>query len=290
MKTKTIKTLFAPSIRSRHPSHNNLRTKLPHKSKRAIVRLGSTFVSRFPANSLVEINSVQAVQTSSDKLLMKLAFTKGKTRTAVWFTLSKDGKSAISQNPDNLGKSVNFADLPYPIVIKSRLGSRNRGNFLLNKQSELETFLKNRGSFDRYIIEKFYNFNREYRLHVTKNGCFYTCRKVLKSDTPDKERWYRNDSNSSWLLETNANFDKPVNWKEIEAECVKALTSVGLDIGACDVRVQSTKDQKGVTRKNPDFIIIEINSAPAFGDLTETHYINTINNLIDTKINESKNS
>jgi type I restriction enzyme S subunit len=37
------------------------------------------------------------------------------------------------------------------------------------------------------------NNSREYRLHVTADGCFYACRKMLKADA--EERWYKNDSN-----------------------------------------------------------------------------------------------
>ena len=52
-----------------------------------------------------------------------------------------------------------------------------------------------------------------------EHHCIYTCRKVLKNDTPENQRWFRNDSNSAWYLETNPKFDKPVNWDSIIDEC-----------------------------------------------------------------------
>jgi len=121
-----------------------------------------------------------------------------------------------------------------------------------------------------YIIERYYNYNKEYRLHVSKDGCFYTNRKMLKTDA--EERWFRNDSNSVWIREENPKFEKPRNWGVIVNECVKALNAVGLDLGACDVRVQSKNDR-------PDFIICEINSAPSFGEITLTKYQNEIKKI-----------
>jgi hypothetical protein len=43
-------------------------------------------------------------------------------------------------------------------------------------------------------------------------------------------------------------------------DCVKALKSLNLDIAAFDVKIQTNK------YKNPKYIILESNSAPALGD------------------------
>ena len=135
-----------------------------------------------------------------------------------------------------------------------------------------------------YLFEKFYSYVREYRIHVSKNGCFYTCRKMLKTDCKeDKNAWQRHDDNCVWMVEENPLFDKPANWDTIVSECVKALQSVGLDIGACDVRVQSAKDSKGNKRKEVDFIIIEINSAPSMGERTEIEYLKELPKLLKDK-------
>ena len=123
------------------------------------------------------------------------------------------------------------------------------------------------------VFEKFHNYAREYRLHVTKDGCFYTCRKMLKQDTPAKHKWYRNDEHCVWIMEDNSLFDRPVNWDAVVAESVKAMKAVGLDMGAVDLRIQSaTTEESGKSRKDPKFIIVEINSAPSFGTVTEAKY------------------
>ena len=131
---------------------------------------------------------------------------------------------------------------------------------------------------DSYIIEKYYNYSKEYRLHVTKDGCFYACRKMLKEDA--EERWHRHDMNSVWIMEENPLFDKPSNWDSIVGECVKALNAVGLDIGACDVKVQSEKGKRNDF--TPDFIILEINSAPSLGEVTAQKYIQKLSQIVES--------
>jgi hypothetical protein len=166
-------------------------------------------------------------------------------------------------------------------------GSRGTGNYLLKTREEFDAFVaKHRGG--NYIYERFHDYNREYRLHVTSDGCFYTCRKLLKEETPERDRWFRNDSNSTWILENNPSFDRPTNWDAIVAECVKALNAVGLDFGACDVKVQSAKNSKDKDRKEPKFFIIEINSAPSFGTLTTQKYLEEIPKLLTRKYNAVK--
>src|SRR5690606_33580405 len=163
---------------------------------------------------------------------------------------------------------------------KHIFGSRGRGNTLINNQEELEAWLQGK-TLNNYIFEKFYNYNREYRLHVNEDGCFYTCRKMIKSDTPEDKRWFKNDSNSVWIMEDNELFDKPVNWNSIVEECVKALKAVGLHFGAVDLRVQSRVNSKtDKVRKEPKFIIVEINSAPSFGEITSQKYIEEIPKML----------
>ena len=274
MKSKSKKKFV--SVRSRHPSHSVIRRKI-ETDHNVVFRLGSTTPTSEvfkTAKNVVEINTVQAITNSANKLLMKRKFSEAGVLTADWW------------NAESL---ENWAADKFPIVVKHIFGSRNNGNTLIKTPEELNAWLnkKSKTQLTQYIVERFYNYNREYRLHVTADGCFYTCRKMLKSDTPAEKRWFRNDSNSTWILEENENFDKPSNWTAIVAECVKALNAVGLDVGAIDLRVQSREDQKGnnkkVIRKDPKFIVIEINSAPSFGELTAVKYLDVIPKIIKSK-------
>lgn len=282
-KRTTVLTKWYPRVRSQHPTHDWLRDNLPLFPFRSIIRLGSTTTTRnaFPKRTLEEltrikeINTVESVKNSANKLLMKQCFTKAQVVTANWFIYIND---AFFRGIENV--PLNKIDLPYPIVAKHIYGSRGTGNYKLDNQEQLDQWLQGK-TLSNYIFERFYTYSREYRLHVSKNGCFYTCRKMLKSDTPEANRWYRNDSNSNWILEENEAFDKPVNWNSIVEECVKALKSVGLDIGGFDVKVQSSTKTNGRVRENPEFIIIESNSACSFGEVTKDKYKQELINLLN---------
>jgi glutathione synthase/RimK-type ligase-like ATP-grasp enzyme len=244
------------SVRSRHKSVEPLRKsiKVP---KLAVYRHGSTTELD---HIQFEINSVESVQNSSSKLRMKSLFTEFGVITPEWFLIEGD---KLYQ-----GNNV-IENIPFPLIGKHVLGSRNSGNVFIKDANELKSYIAaRRAKLDMYIIEKYYPYTREYRLHITSEGCFYACRKMIKRDTPKEERWYRNDSNCVWILEDNPEFDKPSNWEEISKECVKALEAVGLDLGGFDVRVESSKDKDGNPKKgSPKFTIIESNSACSLKDV-----------------------
>lgn len=264
-KATGLNTSFWLKLRSRHPSSKNLRLsiKVP---VRAVYRHGSTT----QVESKYEINSIESIQNSASKFRMKECFTRGGVKSAEWYFPSQNGirQAKLSQN-EIVFDEIPWNKIEFPLVAKLNLGSRGTGMVKINNLEHLKTFIENKVRGNNYYFERFYNFTREYRLHVDKQGCFYTCRKVLKNETPGDQRWYRNDSNCNWIREENPLFDKPLNWSEIEEHCIKALVSVGLDVGACDVKVQSNKNKK---REKLDFIVIEINSAPSFGDITLEKY------------------
>lgn len=284
---------FRPRIRSRHPSHSDLRSRngqmLPLMPFRAVIRFGSKHEysdTIEKGGDRVELNSVESITNSSNKLLMKTCFTNDEVITPDWWTFKKSNdpmkKSYFAKNNDT-NFQLEILELPFPIISKHIYGSRGVGNKKHNTLEALTTWLESKNDTSKYIFEKYYSYNREYRLHISENGCFYTCRKMLKTNTEDKKRWYRNNDNCVWLLEDNPLFDRPVNWDNIVKECVKALKSIELDFGAVDLRIQSSKNKKEEVRDNPKFTIIEINSAPSFGDITKMKYINEIPKLLDAK-------
>jgi hypothetical protein len=267
-------TSFRARIRSRHPTHDALRNAMPLMKFKSIIRLGSTRDLKDTPDKggkRVEVNTIQAIKNSANKLLMKTCFQAANIITALWWTVG-----------NFMGLTEEQKNEQWPVVAKSLHGSRGKGNTLIKNMEEWIAWAEGK-NLNNYIVEKYYDYNREYRLHVTKNGCFYTNRKMLKGDTPEDKRWFRNDSNSSWMLETNPLFDKPSNWVAIIAECVKALNAVGLDIGACDVKVQSAKNADGKVRKDPKFIVIETNSAPSFGEGTTQRYLEELPKILVAK-------
>lgn len=210
---------------------------------------------------------------------MKQCFNRAKIKTANWWI-----KSNIGNEFTNCSNNVinNIDNLPYPIIAKSLYGSRGEGNYKLDTKQQLEEWIKGK-NLSNYIFEQYHFFTREYRLHISKFGCFYACRKMLKEGTPNNQKWSRHDDNCVWIVEENEQFDKPVNWKSIVDDCVKAIKEIGLDIGAFDVKVQSSLNSKNCKRENPEYILIEINSAPSHGDRTCIEYIKEVTKLIKDK-------
>lgn len=263
---------------SKHPSHSPLREM--KTAAKAIIRFGFTLKPRDESKyrDHIIINREGAIANSASKFLMKHNFEENKVKTADW---------CIPDNQEELQEFISKFKEGTKFIVKSEYGSRGDGLLLFQTPEEMTTWFNSpyktikKQKWGNYLVEKYYNYDREYRLHVTKDGCFYTCRKMLKADAT--ERWFRNDSNSVWIVEENEQFAKPVNWKQIEAECVKALNSVGLDVGACDVRVQSARDNKNRLRENCDFIICEINSAPGLGEVGLEHYKAAIHKIIENK-------
>ncbi len=289
---KKVFTKFRPTILSRHPTHDVLRGNLDLQPFRAIIRLGSTtskeqaYAGRtVDLNRVVEINTVQAVKNSASKLLMKQCFTRGGVKTAQWW-LYNQGMSRFCPNGIN-ENMVQLEQLPYPIIAKSHYGSRGEGNTKLNNQQELEAWMRGK-TLSNYIFEKYFmpgNRIAEYRIHCTSKGAFYSCRKMLKRDTPEDLRFQRHSDNCVWIKEDSETglFDKPENWNVIVEECVKALNAIGLDIGCFDVKVQAKRNQNGEIRRNPDFIIIESNSAPSLAEYGANHYKTQLSLLLKEK-------
>lgn len=272
--------LKRPIVFSRHPSHKVLRTALKLQRFRSVIRLGSTTIMN-DGKQRVEINSVQGVKNSSSKLLMKQCFTRAEVKTAMWWTPIDNILFQSYRCNINYGNVTNINQLPYPIITKSLEGSRGRGNTKLDNQQALERWMQGK-QLSNYIFEKFYDYSKEYRLHITNKGCFYTCRKLMKNEFSERGDWQRHDDNCTWILEDNLKFMKPSTWNLIVQDCIKAKNALGLDICAFDVLVQGSK------KDNPQWIILESCSAPSHGTITSIKYIEELNTLLLEKYNNRR--
>ena len=252
----TRKKAAAIKVFSRHPSHNDLRDL--ESTCKILIRLGSTTPTpEKMIGNYVEINSIEGVQNSSSKKRMKNLFAKHNVQTSVW--ICPTNETELRRWCEQFAEKKNAR-----FVSKSEFGSRGEGNRLHESVEDLVRFF-NTGTnkYGHYIVEKYYSYNKEYRLHVSITGeCFYSCRKMLKSGTPEAQKWVRNDSTCVWIVEENEMFERPKTWTSIVNNCVLAIKAVGLDVGACDVRVNN----------EGQFIVLETNSAPSFGDRTLEKY------------------
>ena len=271
MNNKTVR------IRTKNFSANPLKQNI-FTDKRVIVRLGSTtptekifskaFVKKLPIH---EINTVNAIQNSRSKLLMKVCFAESNIPQAEWWIPEQDEHEIIFWTGSKT-KAISIEKLPYPILAKRIFGFKGRGMIKLDNKEELFNWLKAHTNFDGWFLETYYNYSREYRLHCTQKEVFMVWRKLRINDT--KNRWFFNSSNCNWIGENHKLFNKPSNWKEVEKAAIDALMSVGLDLGAIDIRIQSSRED------SPKFIVCEVNSAPALGEQGIEQYSQIIKKII----------
>lgn len=286
---------YRPRLRSRHPSHRVLRPvhrNLPLFPFRTLIRLGSSTVREGFATAEddeatygVVINTAESIKISANKLRMKEAFERANVQTAPWFTASSlEELSRLVSHVTNNWESR--------LVVKNIYGSRGRGNSLVSNQEELHAAI-NGNPLSRFIFEKFMPFALEYRIHVTSEGYFYTCRKALRQDAPESERWRRHDDICVWFLEENESFRKPNSWDDIVQDCVNALNEIGADILSFDVKVQSETTRNGERREYQEYILLECNSASSLGSpenllepgICAQKYIEELPRVIQRKFN-----
>lgn len=216
----------------------------------------------------VEINTAEACRISGNKILMKEALVKAGCSTAEYFTLQEADKEKIHEYLEKFGV----------IIVKRVNSSKGKGIYLIENEKDIDNFLSAIAddSIQKYLFEKYYKYSREYRLHITRDGCFYAARKMLKNDA--QVRWHRHAENSVWFKEENPLFRKPDNWDAIIKDCIKGLNEIGLDVGAFDIKVQTTNE-------NPKYIILESNSAPALGEIGIEKYKEMLTKMIkDVKL------
>ena len=220
----------------------------------------------------IEINTAEACGISSSKIEMKKRFVHAKVSTPTFF-MCKGLESCKSKCSYFLNK------WKHGIIAKRYNSSKGNGLYRIDSIDALNAFLKDKTNSEikKWIFEKYTTYTKEYRLHITKDGCFYACRKMLKNDAD--VRWHRHDENSVWIKEDNDLFHKPTTWDNIVSDCISALKSVGLDIAAFDIKVQ------GDNIPNPKHLILECNSAPGLGEVGLEKYKNKLIEIINEEYN-----
>lgn len=251
-----------------------------------IYRMGSTTplgaITRVPR--VIEINSIDGCSISSNKIAMKKRFWHAHIRTPKFYLITSEADpegSFFDKTRHMLTKWRNG------VIAKRYNSSKGHGIFIIRNEEDIESFMemirRTHDYYHKWIFERFSTYSREYRLHCTRDGCFYACRKMLKNDAD--VRWHRHDENSVWITEQNELFERPECWDDLVTDCVNALKALNLDIAAFDVKVQST--DSSIERK-PDwvqkYLILEVNTAPGLGEVGLQKYKETLPLVIDKKI------
>lgn len=263
--------MYQLRIRSRNGSAAALRRQIP-TAKRGVYRCGSftpkneIFTREELRNGIIEINTVEANKTSNNKTDMKLAFDAFGVKTASWLSIGRVLEMIANDE---------IVPLEFPWIIKHNHSSQGNGIYLVRDRDEFLEFTADPQHRHNHIVEHYYTYVREYRLHVDRFGCFCANRKMLREDAT--VRWHRHHSNSNWIREDNPLFDRPTNWDDIVAEAQKARRAVGLDICSVDIKVQSAG------QREPKFFILETNAGSALGEQTTPLYIAELTRIADEK-------
>lgn len=270
------KKAFHLSLRTRNTTNRELKEIVcPVKT---IYRMGSTTPTSEITHrrTYIEINTADSCAISGNKIRMKFRFKHGHVRTPDFYMFKGSVEGLRARTKHRLEKWQNG------IIAKRYNSSKGNGLALIKTMDDFENFImgKTKTELSKWIFERYSTYTREYRLHVTKDGCFYACRKMLRSDAD--VRWHRHDENSVWITEENELFDRPANWDAIVTDCVNALKSIGLDIAAFDIKVQRANGD------NPKWLILECNSAPGLGEIGIEKYKTEVPKLIKRKLDESK--
>ncbi len=264
--------MYKLTVRSRNTSCKPLREL--RFAKKVLYRMGSiTPIDEILKGNKkpfdIEINSIVGCSYSANKKTMKSAFDSYGIKTAEYLCFIDEDVDEMTIILKNKLKSWNNK-----MIIKHKYSSKGNNIYFIDSIKSLQNFItKHQNTLYDYVYEKYYTYTKEYRLHVSKDGCFYACRKMLKNDA--EVRWHRHENNSVWILEDNPLFDKPKSWDNIVNECIKALKALELDVAAFDVKVQSND------KKDPDFIVLESNTAPALGEIGIQKYKEFLTNYIN---------
>lgn len=274
-------------LRSKNPSASDLREKLSKVRTKSpfVVRLGSrTPLSTYTNpvyRSANEINTIDSIENSRDKLRMKACFATGEVRQSNWWEFRGNNTSQMRVVDPTLNFDghphdtiVEASTLPYPVVVKQIYGFKGHGMVKCENIEELNAWLSNH-STSGYYVEEFKNFAKEYRLHATQERVFLSWRKLRKSDA--EQRWFFNSTNCNWVNENHESFAKPEGWDLMCEHAVRAITATGLSIGAVDVRCKSN------CRAENDFIVLETNSAAQLGDIGTNAYFDEILRIVQTQ-------
>ena len=237
----------------------NLRIFSPNKScaplrnlqfnRRVFLRFGSTtpLVSKF---KYFELNSIEGVRKSSNKIIMKRIFDEQNVHHSNWIS---------SDNPHLI---INFFNKYKMLIAKHKRSSQGKNIYYIDTLESLLELLKTVNIKD-FVFEKYCFFPSEYRVHVDKDhGCFYACKKVLLEDA--KVEWHKHANNSKFAV-VREDHIKPSCWNNIIESCQKTMRYMNLNIACFDVLCCDN-----------DYIIVESNTAPSLAINGITFYSNHI--------------
>lgn len=237
-------------IATYQPAAKPLAQVLPKYKYNVVIRLGGNHdYPDYP----IQINSAKSINNSINKQKQKQLLIKGGCKT------------------------LPMLNTPvYPCVVKGIVRSCGTHVMVCRNEQEFNAAVNNMYRCNGHIIEPLFTATSEYRLHCTRDEVFF-CVKKIKNNPADIIVNHKNHHNVR-------DFPKPRLWKEIQAECLKAMQVLDLDIACFDVMYCSLDNNKH------DFTIAEANTNPELLRNTFNAYAGAIDKLVKQRIKDMPDS
>lgn len=192
-----------------------------------VINWGSSNVNHpvFQSNAII-LNRPEAIAKAANKLV---AFT--------YLIQAGVDVPDCTQSRDNATRWIKDGCI---VVCRTILnGHSGAGIVIATKEDEL---------VDAPLYTKYIKKEQEYRLHVLREGTFFSQRKARKREVPDDQVNWQVRNHQNGFIYANKDIEIHNKWNELATNAVKAL---GLDFGAVDLIV----NKAGVA------MVLEVNTA-----------------------------
>ncbi len=264
----------------------------------------SNFVFRYPVDisfgsvrpsdpTRLRINIPEGIKKSADKILTKNCI-KDTCPVVTPYCRATDFLVQHDMNILGLERAIG-----YPMVAKKRRGMGGEGMYFIDNSDELLEFIQKEQDLKQYFFEKKYNFNKEYRIHVSPllvdipinysfkfeqkqedgskiermsagvtrtNGEIHGIQKKKRNGVATLTRNFDRDS-----VIFSSSFNRPPVWEDMVKASVEAAKLMKLDFCCTDILYNS---------ETREFVISETNTNPGMDsapdstvpNITAQHY------------------
>lgn len=231
--------------------HKVIKNKLIRNSD-ILIRWGNSTSDAYIGGEIVELNKREAVQNTSNKLLMMKKLIECRISTPQLF-FTKGINNNIINEMFNLFKDEN-------------------GMCFIRNNSNIVRYDNNPTNLDLYISKPISNKTNEYRVHVVDDKVLGIYEKIPEND----EVKIFKDHNCKFSR-CNMELDNIRCNSSAQQLCIDAVKTLGLDFGGVDLMRDS----------DSNFYISEVNSSPSLNSINIDRYIEQFKILIERRLNEN---
>ena len=140
--------MYNPRIRTKNSTAKDLRssgTGIGRFTKKSVIRLGSLtktegVFKNIPSEDIIEVNTVDSIKNSRNKLLMKQCFAEAETPQSDWFIWENENTfiNQITNETIDISDLLNI--LSSGLLMKRVCGFKGKGMYLIKNMEDWEAF------------------------------------------------------------------------------------------------------------------------------------------------------